>query len=140
MLVKCASAHCELHVIRTFAKVISTTEPAIAEVLTPLCQLLAAYHISNKAGDFLEDGFISRTQLKLIRNKEETLLSVIRPNAVALVDAFDFTDHILGSVLGRYDGNVYENLYKWAQQSPLNKSDVHESYYKYLQPMIKVKM
>ena len=71
MLVKCASAHCELEVIRKFTKAISTAEPAIAEVLTPLCQLLAAYHISSKAGDFLEDGFISRTQLKLIRNKEE---------------------------------------------------------------------
>ena len=140
MLTRCASAHSELHVIRTFAKAISTAEPALAKVLTPLCQLLAAYHISNQSGDFLEDGFMSRTQLQLIRKREETLLANIRPNAVALVDAFDFPDHILGSVLGRYDGNVYENLYKWAQNSPLNRSDVHESYYKYLQPMIKAKI
>lgn len=49
---------------------------------------------------------------------------MIRPNAVALVDAFDFRDLKLGSVLGRYDGNVYENLYKWAKSAPLNKKDV----------------
>ena len=52
------------------------------------------------------------------------LLSDIRPEAVALVDAYDYSDHALGSVLGRYDGEVYENLYKWAQGSPLNKTDV----------------
>ena len=140
MLTKCASAHCELHTIRSFAKFISTAEPAIAKVLTPLCQLLAAYHITNNSGDFLEDGFMSRTQLQLIRKREETLLADIRPNAVALVDAFDLPDRYLGSVLGRFDGNVYEHLYKWAQKSPLNTTDVHGSYNKYLQPMIKAKI
>ena len=33
-------------------------------------------------------------------------------------------DQALQSVLGRFDGNVYENLFKWAQNSQLNKSDV----------------
>ena len=60
----------------------------------------------------------------MLRQREMALLSEIRPNAVGLVDAFDFHDHLLSSVLGRYDGNVYENLYKWAQQSPLNKTQV----------------
>ena len=60
----------------------------------------------------------------MLRQREMALLSEIRPNAVGLVDAFDFHDHLLSSVLGRYDGNVYENLYKWAQQSPLNQTQV----------------
>ena len=38
------------------------------------------------------------------------LFQDIRPDAVALVDAFDVPDHILDSCLGRYDGNVYESL------------------------------
>ena len=48
----------------------------------------------------------------------------IRPQAVPLVDAFEFTDHILDSCLGRYDGRVYEALYDWAKKSPLNQSEV----------------
>jgi acyl-CoA oxidase len=36
----------------------------------------------------------------------------IRPNAVALVDAFDFSDTALNSSIGRYDGNVYEEMYR----------------------------
>ena len=67
---------------------------------------------------------MSSDQLEMLRERMLTLLADIRPNAVPLVDAFDFHDHLLSSVLGRYDGNVYENLYKWAQQAPLNKTQV----------------
>jgi len=63
-------------------------------------------------------------QLDIVHDRVLQLLSLIRPNAVALVDAFDFPDELLCSVLGRYDGQVYENLYKWAANSPLNKTQV----------------
>lgn len=41
----------------------------------------------------------------------------LRPNAVALVDAFDIPDRVLNSALGRYDGKVYETLYELAKKS-----------------------
>ena len=68
---------------------------------------------------------MSGDQLEHVNDQMLRLLSDIRPNAVPLVDAFDISDHTLGSVLGRFDGQVYENLYKWAQQSPLNKTQVN---------------
>ena len=67
---------------------------------------------------------MSSIQLDRVRDTVLQLLPVIRPNAVALVDAFDFPDELLCSVLGRYDGQVYENLYHWAANSPLNKTPV----------------
>ena len=70
---------------------------------------------------------MSSEQFEMVNEKLMDLLAAIRPNAVALVDSFDFPDHVLQSVLGRYDGNVYENLYKWAQKSPLNKTQVKTS-------------
>lgn len=48
----------------------------------------------------------------------------MRPNAVAIVDALDFSDRELHSVLGRRDGNVYSAMLEWAQNSPLNKQEV----------------
>jgi acyl-CoA oxidase len=48
----------------------------------------------------------------------------VRPEAISLVDAFDFNDRMLDSILGRYDGQVYDNLYKWARDSPLNREEV----------------
>jgi len=40
--------------------------------------------------------------------------------AVQITDAFDFTDYELGSVLGRYDGRVYETLWEEVQKDPVN--------------------
>jgi hypothetical protein len=51
-------------------------------------------------------------------------LSARRRDAVPLVDAFDLDDICLHSVLGCYDGNVYERLYAAAQMSSLNKTQV----------------
>lgn len=63
-------------------------------------------------------------QLNMLERQLIDHLAVIRPIAVTLVDAFDVPDKMLSSVLGRYDGNVYENLYEWAKSSPLNKKEV----------------
>jgi acyl-CoA oxidase len=39
---------------------------------------------------------------------------------VQITDAFQFSDFELGSVLGRYDGKVYETLWEEAQRDPVN--------------------
>ena len=72
---------------------------------------------------------MSHDQLQCVQNKLYSLLSDLRPNAVALVDAFDYHDETLQSCLGRYDGRVYESLFEWAQHSPLNKTQVMLSLY-----------
>ena len=41
-----------------------------------------------------------------------------------LVDAFDHSDKMLDSVLGCYDGRVYERMYEWARRAPSNKKQV----------------
>jgi acyl-CoA oxidase len=40
--------------------------------------------------------------------------------AVQITDAFEFTDYELGSVLGRYDGRVYETLWEEVKKDPVN--------------------
>ena len=52
-----------------------------------------------------------------------TLLTDIRPDAVALCDAFGWRDSQLDSTLGRSDGAVYEAIYEQAKKSPLNQSE-----------------
>lgn len=64
----------------------------------------------------------------------------VRPNAIALVDSFNHTDHYLSSVLGRYDGNVYPKLYEAAQNDPLNDSDIADGISQYVQPILKQKL
>ncbi|TNM86146.1 hypothetical protein fugu_008417 [Takifugu bimaculatus] len=69
-------------------------------------------------------GLLSVPQALQVSAHIKELLIQLRPNAVALVDAFDLNDKKLNSVLGRYDGNVYEHLFEWARHSPLNASEV----------------
>jgi acyl-CoA oxidase len=53
----------------------------------------------------------------------EALLSELRPEAVGLVEAFDWTDFALKSALGRSDGDVYNALLESAKREPLNAKD-----------------
>lgn len=70
----------------------------------------------------------------------EEILAALRPNAVGIVDAFDFNDAVLSSALGAYDGNVYERLFEEAQKSPLNAEPVNKSFQLYLKPFLKASL
>ncbi|KAF4012878.1 hypothetical protein G4228_003225 [Cervus hanglu yarkandensis] len=128
-LVRASEAHCHYVAVKLFTeKVLQIQEKSIQAVLRRLCLLYSLYGISQNAGDFLQGSIMTESQITQVNERIKELLTAIRPDAVALVDAFDFQDVTLGSVLGRYDGNVYENLFEWAKKSPLNKTEVHESY------------
>jgi len=50
---------------------------------------------------------------------------VLRKEAIGIVDAFGFTDNGLKSVLGVYDGNVYELMWDCAEnKNSFNKKEV----------------
>ncbi|XP_072414285.1 peroxisomal acyl-coenzyme A oxidase 1 isoform X5 [Chiloscyllium punctatum] len=135
-LVRASGAHCHYVVVKLFAaKLSEITDTAIHDVLSTLCLMYALYGISKNSGDFLHAGILNDLHISHVHQRVKELLAVIRPNAVALVDAFDYPDAVLASVLGRYDGNVYEHMFEWAKRSPLNKTEVHQSFYKYLKPL-----
>lgn len=93
------------------------------DVLRELIQLFGLYWMEKDIGDFLEDGYVTQNQSKQVRTCVLELLKRIRPNAVALVDARDFSDFRLKSALGRFDGNVYPALMQSAMDDPLNSTD-----------------
>jgi hypothetical protein len=87
-----------------------------------LMELQGLQVISSNAGDW--NGIITDDLADAIEERISQLLSAIRPDAVALVDGFGFSDGQLNSTLGRADGNVYEAIYDVARSNPLNKSSV----------------
>ncbi|CAI5766069.1 peroxisomal acyl-coenzyme A oxidase 1 isoform X1 [Podarcis lilfordi] len=124
-LVRASEAHCHYVVVKLFtAKLSEIGDPAVRAVLNNLCLLYALCGINKHSGDFLQGGILTDAQIIQVNQRVKELLALIRPNAVALVDSFDFHDNVLGSVLGRYDGNVYENMFEWSKKSPLNKTQV----------------
>ena len=76
-------------------------------------------------------------QFSQLQAKYVALLGTIRKYAVNLVDSFDIPDNALNSVLGCWDGNVYQRLFDEAAKSPLNRTAVHkESFEKSLKPLM----
>ncbi|XP_056135593.1 peroxisomal acyl-coenzyme A oxidase 1 isoform X2 [Lampris incognitus] len=135
-LVRASDAHCHYVVVKLFlAKLGEIGDTAVHSVLSTLALLYALHGIAQNSGDFLQAALLTVPQVLQATVRLKELLSQLRPNAVALVDAFDYRDQMLNSSLGRYDGNVYEHMFDWARSSPLNCTEVHESYHKYLKPL-----
>ncbi|XP_062073935.1 peroxisomal acyl-coenzyme A oxidase 1-like [Humulus lupulus] len=138
-LVEASVAHCQLIVVSKFLEKLQQDIPGkgVKEQLQSLCYIYALSLIHKHLGDFVATGCITPKQASLANEQLRSLYSKVRPNAVALVDAFNYTDHFLSSVLGRYDGNVYQNLYDEAWKDPLNESVVPDGYQEYIRPLLK---
>uniref|UniRef100_A0A0K0DP60 ACOX domain-containing protein n=1 Tax=Angiostrongylus cantonensis TaxID=6313 RepID=A0A0K0DP60_ANGCA len=131
-------AHARMFIATAFFNRIHRVEDAsVREVLEDLLLLHLNYELIDQAHYLVQDGYLSSTQLSYMKEELYRLLSKIRPNVVSIVDSFDVPDKELQSVLGRRDGHVYENLYKYARDSALNKHDVLPTFEKYLKPMMK---
>ncbi len=121
-----ARAHIELFVLQSFVEQIALwrDDGPTLDVLQSLLSLFALSTISSPlaqgAAGFLEDGYISFSHLESIRAQVHALHEKLLPNAVALTDAWNFSDASLQSALGLKNGNVYETLLSWARQGPLN--------------------
>ncbi|KAL7167202.1 hypothetical protein ACSBR2_037807 [Camellia fascicularis] len=138
-LVEAAVAHCQLIIVSKFIEKLLQDIPGkgVREQLEALCNIYALFLLHKHQGDFLSTGCITAKQASLANDQLRSLYSQVRPNAIALVDAFNYTDHFLGSILGCYDGNVYPKLYEAAWKDPLNDSVVPEGYHEYIRPLLK---
>ncbi|XP_048345795.1 peroxisomal acyl-coenzyme A oxidase 2-like [Sphaerodactylus townsendi] len=135
-LVLAAMAHSHYIVVQNFVNALEKieTEFNIQKVLKHLCDLFALHGIVSSMGDFLQIGHLSEKQSDRVIESYLDLLDLIRPDAVPLVDAFDFSDANLNSAIGCYDGHAYERLFEWAKKSPTNNQD-NQTFEKYLKPL-----
>eukprot|EP00007_Cunea_sp_BSH-02190019_P008079 CAMPEP_0174230326 /NCGR_PEP_ID=MMETSP0417-20130205/1096_1 /TAXON_ID=242541 /ORGANISM="Mayorella sp, Strain BSH-02190019" /LENGTH=650 /DNA_ID=CAMNT_0015307983 /DNA_START=50 /DNA_END=1999 /DNA_ORIENTATION=- len=126
-----SNAHCSMTMLVNFLDKLDAlhndgTAPiggSLNLVLKQLCDLFALFYMQQNAGEFVQCGYLSAAQLGMLNEQIRVLVSELRPNAVPLVDAMNFTDRELGSALGRYDGRVYETMLEWAHEEPLNRAD-----------------
>ncbi|KAL8091253.1 peroxisomal acyl-coenzyme A oxidase 1 [Apium graveolens] len=133
-----AVAHCQLIVVSKFIDKLKQEihGKGVKRQLELLYNIYALSLLHKHQGEFLATRSITAEQASLATAQLRNLYSQVRPNAVALVDSFNYTDHYLGSVLGRYDGNVYPKLYEAAWKDPLNDSVVPDGYVEYIRPLL----
>ncbi|XP_062607269.1 peroxisomal acyl-coenzyme A oxidase 1-like [Saccostrea cucullata] len=137
-LVRAAKAHIMYCMVKDYKESMSQlqTSLSVSNALHNLNIFFTVFNMVKNAGDFLETESIGLSQMEWLKEVELQMLAKIRPDAVSLVDAFDIHDDTLGSVLGCYDGNVYERMLKSTENEPLNQSDVHYSYHQHLKPFL----
>lgn len=136
-------AHCQYMLVRNFIVSLQNDETLakpemrlILLVLRTLAALFALYTMEKELAEFLTSGYLSPEQTGLLKQQVIALLDQVRPNAVALVDAFALPDYYLHSALGRYDGKVYEAYTKMAEREPLNQTLVVDGYEQFIKPLV----
>lgn len=88
-MIEVAQAYLERVTLEQFYIEIETVKDENCKsMLTELCQLYALSQIEKNKGWFLEEGYMEGAKTKAIRKMVNQLCWEIRPNAVALVDAF----------------------------------------------------
>ncbi|CAG9467403.1 unnamed protein product [Pedinophyceae sp. YPF-701] len=128
-LVEAAKSHSRLVIAGTFYDVLERQEDRLDEgtfrVLQKVCTLFALLTIEPEVGKLLESGYLAGKQATWCKQEIAALVAELRPEAVSLVDAFDYDDYVLNySAIGRADGNVYHALWEMANRTPLNKTEV----------------
>lgn len=123
-----STAHSQYLVVKSFHNAVHSTN-IVSELgeetvmlMCKLFRLYALHTLEREGSEFFSSSAVTVRQIQLARTKAVMkLLEEIRPHAVRLVDAWRFPDWQLDSSLGRYDGEVYEDLFKRASElNPLN--------------------
>ena len=55
--------------------------------------------------------------MDIIRDRVRILCKEVRKDAILITDSFNFSDFIINSPLGRYDGNIYEAYFAKVNES-----------------------
>jgi acyl-CoA oxidase len=76
-------------------------------VLKRLCDLFIVHHIQGDMAFYLRHGYFTSEHANWIDVLFNSLLTELRPDALALSDAFDLPDFIINSPMAKADGDVY---------------------------------
>ncbi|GAA5960703.1 hypothetical protein JCM21900_000508 [Sporobolomyces salmonicolor] len=136
-----AKVHTAGYLFRMFHEALvelAKTEPpsnGVVSTLNDICRLYGCWAIEENAAHFLKYRFFSPEQMDLISAEVTRLCAELRKSAVLLTDSFNFSDHIINSPLGCYDGDVYEKYFNRVRESnPFEP--VHPYFDRIIKPLI----
>ena len=138
-LIAASKAHCEAVIMRCLCAFADDAPPELATIFSRLTTLFGLERMHATLGPLLADGHLQPRHAAIIDSARTALLRELRPDAVALVDAFELPDAFLNSAIGRKDGDVYEALFRAAQQSPLNRMPTPPGY-DIIRPLLAAKL
>ncbi|KAF9281751.1 fatty-acyl coenzyme A oxidase [Mortierella alpina] len=106
-----AKIHAFGYIFRRFAQAVRNAPESLQPVLTKLCILYGLYSIEQNAGFFLQYRYFTPSQMDFVRAQVNVFCREVRQEYIPLIDAFNYSDYMINSPLGVYDGNVYEKYF-----------------------------
>ncbi|PVV04861.1 hypothetical protein BB560_000625 [Smittium megazygosporum] len=144
-----ATAHSEYIVCLYYNRKIETLplNSPLRPILDILFKISALSFVTRDTGELysLEKGAsMNRNQVAGLEEAYIKYIKLARDQAVPLVDALGVPDEKLNSSLGKYDGNVYEDMMERVFQDPLNRVESGDKtrkrlYDNYISPIIHYK-
>ncbi|CAD8072476.1 unnamed protein product [Paramecium sonneborni] len=91
-------------------------------VLTNLLNLFGITILLQNPLTLLENDVVTQQTIKQMKDQYENLLTLIKPEALVLIESFCLADGGLRTTIGRADGKPYEYTYDWA----LNENSINQ--------------
>jgi len=121
LLYSTSSSHVKYFILTQFAEEVNMLSDERRDgIQDVLHNLFVLYALSDIIGGDRWTGLLDSSEADAVDAAVSLLCARLRPDVIALTDAFDVTDRVLNSALGRADGRVYESLYASARASGLN--------------------
>ncbi|KAL2917998.1 fatty-acyl coenzyme A oxidase [Polyrhizophydium stewartii] len=127
-----AKMHSYGYLFHRFKDGVAKAPASLQPILTKLCLLYGLYNIAENSGPFLQYEFFTPRHLDWIRARVAELCKDIRKDAVPITDSFNYSDFVINSPLGRYDGDIYQAYFDLinaahppAKVPPYFKSEIH---------------
>ncbi|KAG0312651.1 fatty-acyl coenzyme A oxidase [Linnemannia gamsii] len=106
-----AKIHSFGYIFRRFAQAVKSAPEGLRAILTKVCFLYGLYSIEQNAGFFLQYRYFTPSQMDFVRAQVNVFCREVRQEYIPLIDAFNYSDYMINSPLGVYDGNVYEKYF-----------------------------
>lgn len=122
-LTESSIAHCYFWIFEAFQTRIyaSGQNERVRNVLIRLLLLYGIDKILLRAHRYLQSKTITSDTIKILHEAKELLLKQIRPDALTIVEAFEYSDNTLHSAIGGAHEKPYETLMDWVK----NKNEVN---------------
>ena len=109
-----ASVHTTGFIFRQFRAAVEAMpekNDGVKKTLATVALLYGLWQMEEKAGFLLRSGWLKPEQCDFLTVRVTELCAEVRSFAIPLIDSFEYSDFVINSPFGRYDGNVYRESF-----------------------------
>lgn len=113
-----------------FEKIERYSSPSIKPALLDLAILFGLWSIEQDIAFFLRSGYFSTTDAEQVTRYVDDYCLKVREQAIGLTDSFGLSDFFINSAIGKYDGDIYNNILNGAKSHDKFLEATKPDYYK----------